>query len=165
LAFAGLGVGLLARDSGAQPAAEAQKISRIVQVSRTPWESGCELDVCRIQILLETPITTPVEAERVDLVVRVGLTYRTSRGDRASAAISLDTGTPPWPQLPPGALALAPAWPGASTTTLTWARRSLPAAGRRYVLNLAVAPKRGRTGAEGASVSGAKTVLVAETSW
>jgi hypothetical protein len=165
VAVVGIGIALAARDSGAQPTAEGQRVSRVVEISRTPWKSGCESDLCRIQILFRTPIATPAAVDRVDLVVRVGLTYRTSRGDRASASISLDTGTPPWPQLPPGTLALAPAWPDASTTTLTWARRNLEAAGRRYVLNLAVAPKRGRPGSGAPSVSGGKTVLVAELSW
>ena len=162
-ALTGLAVGI-SRGSGADSATEAQQISRVVKVYRRPWLSKCELDLCQIQIVSKTPITTPAAAERVDLVVRVGLGYRTSRGDRAAASMVLDTGTLPWPAMAPGSLPLVAA-PDANTTTLTWVYRNLAAGGRRYALDLSVAPRRGRTGPEGATVSGAKTVLAADMTW
>ena len=141
-------------------APDSSGVSRLERTTVLRWASFCESDDCGIAT---TPIryTTPTDVASVDVTLSVTLDYKTSRGDTANAGVSLDDGTPPYD-------ALRPSYPlGTSrtptSTTLTWARRDLPASGRAYTFWLSVASRDGNR--DGASrVSGSRMTVVIE-SW
>jgi hypothetical protein len=127
--------------------------------SRKTWGGNCDLDVCSI-IDVPIPYTTPAAPESVDVTVTITLTYRTSPGDAAYAGLSLDDGTPPYePMRPLRSYPLRPSV-APSSTTLTWVKRDVPAAGKAYTFHFSAV-----TGFGGRSfVSGTKLTIVIE-SW
>jgi hypothetical protein len=131
--------------------------SRVERVSSQSWGGNCGSDFCGI-IDLPIPYTTPQSPEAVDVTVTITLTYRTTRGASAYAGLVLDDGTPPYERMRPrDSYPLRPS--GAPTsTTLTWFRRDVPAAGQSYTFHFSASP-----GGPG-SVAGSKLAIVIE-SW
>jgi hypothetical protein len=105
------------------------------------------------------PYTTPAAPEAVDVTVTITLTYRTSRGDDAVAGLSLDGGTPPYERMKPRSYPLRPSV-APTSTTLTWVRRDVPAAGKAYTFHFSAAPAFGGR----SFISGTKLTIVIE-SW
>jgi hypothetical protein len=135
-------------------------VSRVERVSSQSWGGNCGSDFCGI---VDVPIlyTTPAAPEAVDVTVTITLTYRTSRGDSAHVGLSLDDGTPPYETMRPSASYPLRPSVAPTSTTLTWFRRDVPAAGQSYTFHFSAAP----AGSDGhASVSGSKLVVVIE-SW
>jgi hypothetical protein len=132
-------------------------VSRVERVSSQSWGGNCGSDFCGISDL-PIPYTTPQASEAVDVTVTITLTYRTTRGASASAGLVLDDGTPPYERMRPrDSYPLRPS--GAPTsTTLTWFRRDVPAAGQSYTFHFSASP-----GGPG-SVAGSKLAIVIE-SW
>src|SRR4029078_9496055 len=108
------------------------------------------------------PYTTPTSAASVDLTLTITLDYKTTRRDSASAGISIDDGTPPFEQMRPRDVRLRPSTKR-TTTTLTFLKNDLAAAGQAYTFRFGVAPRE-RSGNEHAAVFGARLVVVIE-SW
>ena len=133
-------------------------VSRVERVITTGWGSTCDLDACAIGV---TPIsyTTPTAPEAVDVTVTVTLDYRTTRGDPARAGLSLSDGTPPFQPMRPRSYPLRPTVQP-TTTTLTWLKRDLPAAGQAYTFQFSASPPFGGQ----SEVSGKKLTVVIE-SW
>lgn len=95
-------------------------------------------------------LTTPTDVSTVDVVVTVTLAYRLGRGESARVTFGYATGPPP--PIPccgdepttafrPGAYPLASAGGRTTTTTLTWIKRDLPAAGEAYRLYFHLDPR------------------------
>jgi len=140
---------------------ESTGVSRVERVISGGWRSECESDSCGIQVT-PIPYTTPTSAASVDLTLTITLDYKTTRGDSASAGISIDDGTPPFEQMRPRDVRLRPSTKRA-TTTLTFLKNDLAAAGQAYTFRFGVAPRE-RSGNEHAAVFGARLVVVIE-SW
>lgn len=135
-------------------------VSRVERVISTGWGSNCDLDACGIGVT-PIPYTTPASAETVDVTVTITLDYRTTRADAARAGLTIDDGTSTTP-MRPGGFPLAPSRIPTSTT-LTWLRQDLPAAGSEYTFNFSASP-RDVDGNGHAAVSGRKLTVVIE-SW
>ena len=140
--------------------ADSEGVSRVERRMMVSWASDCETDNCGI---VTTPIayTTPAAPASVDLTLTVTLDYRTSRRDTARAGVSLDDGTPPFERMRPSYPLTTARTP--TTTTLTWMRRDVPAAGKEYTFRLSVAPGD-RNSDGGSRVSGTRMTVVIE-SW
>jgi hypothetical protein len=135
-------------------------VSRAERVINQSWGGKCGSDFCGIADVA-IPYTAPQAQESVDLTVTVTLTYRTSRGDSAYADLVLDDGTPPYEKMRPrNHYPLRPSITPTSTT-LTWFRRDVPAAGQSYTFHFTASPGGG---SPPASVSGSKLAIVIE-SW
>jgi hypothetical protein len=134
-------------------------VSRVERVTSESWGGSCDFDACGI-VDVPIPYTTPEAPEAVDVTVTLTLTYRTTRGDSAHAGLSLDDGTPPYePMRPRSSYPLRPSIVPTSTT-LTWFRRDVPAAGKMYTFHFSAAPAFGGH----SSVVGTKLAIVIE-SW
>jgi hypothetical protein len=132
-------------------------VSRVERVSSQSWGGSCGSDFCGI-VDVPIPYTTPQGPDAVDVTVTITLTYKTSRGDSAYASLRLDDGTPPYETMRPiDAYPLRPSV-ARTSTTLTWFRRDVPAAGQSYTFHFDASP-----GGPG-SVSGSKLAIVIE-SW
>jgi hypothetical protein len=129
-------------------------VSRVERVSSLRWGGTCDLDFCGIAVV-PIPYTTPTAPEAVDVTVTLTLTYRTTRGDSAHAGLSLDDGTPMRPRTYPLRPSVAP-----TSTTLTWLKRDVPAAGQAHTFHFSAAPAFGGH----SSVVGTKLAIVIE-SW
>jgi hypothetical protein len=93
--------------------------------------------------------------------VTITFDYRTTPGDSARLGLGLNDGTPPQEPMRPQSYPLAPS-PERRTTTATWVKKNLPAAGRSYTFQFAAAPSFDATGTS--AVSGNKMTIVIE-SW
>ena len=134
-------------------------VSRVERVSSVRWGGTCDLDACGI-VDVPIPYTTPTAPEAVDVTVTLTLTYRTTRGDSAHAGLSLDDGTPPFELMRPrDSYPLRPSV-APTSTTLTWLKRDVPAAGQAYTFHFSAAPGFGGH----SSVVGTKLAIVIE-SW
>jgi hypothetical protein len=100
---------------------------------------SCDFDVCSIGPPIEIPYATPMSVDTVDVTVTITFQYRTSRGEQAFAGLSVNDGTSPVPMQPRQYYPLAPA-SAATTTTLTWFKKDLAAAGKAYTFSLGVVP-------------------------
>jgi hypothetical protein len=135
-------------------------VSRLERVISQSWGGNCGSDFCGIADV-PIPYTTPQAPEAVDVTATITLTYRTSRGDSASADLVLDDGTPPYERMRPrNPYPLRPSV-RATSTTLTWFRRDVPAAGQSYTFHFTASPSGG---SPPSSVSGSKLTIVIE-SW
>lgn len=141
--------------------ADSTGVSRVESVVTTGWVSECESDSCGIQV---TPIeyTTPTTSQTVDVTVTITFDYRTSHGDAATAGMSLDDGTPPYEFFRPRSFPLRPTTKR-TTTTLTWFKKDVVAAGHAYTIRFGSAP-HDLNGNDHAEVSGRKLTIVVE-SW
>jgi hypothetical protein len=136
-------------------------VSRVERVISTGWGGRCELDACAIGVT-PIPYTTATGPATVDVTVTITLDYHTSRDDSARATLTLDDGTPPLEPMHPHGWPLGPARVP-TTTTLTWIRKDLPAAGAEYTFQFSASPlDRNRNGFAG--VGGTKLTVVIE-SW
>jgi hypothetical protein len=138
---------------------DSSGVSRVERVVAAGWESSCDLDDCAIGVT-QIPYTTPTAPEAVDVTVTITLDYRTTRGDAARAGLTLDDGTPPLQPMRPGSYPLRPT-ARRTTTTLTWLKKDLAAAGQAYTFEFAASLRFGDRHAE---VSGRKLTVVIE-SW
>jgi hypothetical protein len=162
-----LSIVLLAATTGLVAAAvvartdESTGVSRVERVISTGWRSDCGSDSCGIQ---QTWIqyTTPASAEFVDVTVTITLDYRTTRGDAASAGVSINDGTPPSEPMRPREVPLRPS-AKRTTTTLTFLKRDLAADGMAYTFRFGAAP-RDLNGNGRAVISGERLTAVIE-SW
>jgi hypothetical protein len=131
-------------------------VSRVERVSSQSWGGNCGSDFCGIADV-PIPYTTPAAPEAVDLTITITLTYRTSPGDSAYAGLRLDDGTPPFETMRPiDAYPLRPSV-APTSTTLTWFKRDVPAAGQTYTFHFSASPG-------GRFVAGSKLAIVIE-SW
>lgn len=139
------------------PSASAEtghlRIERVFDYSADPWTAGCGSDYCAIQELFSVSVKAP-DVETVDIVVTVTMDYRTTPGDYV--VVDSVYGGGPRETLRPRGFRLASS--DRTTTTLTWSRRNVPAAGARYSFASTVNP-RTVTGS-GVHASGRKLTLV-----
>jgi hypothetical protein len=136
-------------------------VSRVERVISSGWGTNCDFDFCGIQVT-PIPYTTPAGAATVDVTVAITLDYRTSRADAGLVYLALDDGTPPNESMRPRRWSLGPAR-SPTTTTLTWMKADLPAAGATYTFQLS-ASALDRNGNGVARVGGRKMAVVVE-SW
>jgi hypothetical protein len=135
-------------------------VSRVERVFSQRWGGSCDLDACGIADV-PIPYTTPAAPEAVDVTVTLTLTYRTTGGASAYAGLSLDDGTPPSERMRPrSSYPLRPSI-AATSTTLTWLKRDVLAAGQTYTFHFSAAPA---FGGGHSSVVGTKLAIVIE-SW
>jgi hypothetical protein len=138
---------------------DSSGVSRVERVSSQRWGGSCDLDACGI-LVVPIPYTTPAGPEAVDVTVTLTLTYRTTGGASAHAGLSLDDGTPPYERMRPrSSYRLRPS-SRLTSTTLTWLKRDVPAAGQTYTFRFSAAPASGGH----SSVVGTKLAIVIE-SW
>ena len=138
---------------------DSSGVSRVERVSSQRWGGSCDLDACGI-FDVPIPYTTPAGPEAVDVTVTLTLTYRTTGGASAHAGLSLDDGTPPYERMRPrSSYPLRPS-SRLTSTTLTWLKRDVPAAGQTYTFHFSAAPAFGGH----SSVVGTKLAIVIE-SW
>ena len=156
-----LTAGLLAGIVGAgQPQAGSEAVSRVERTFDT-LRSLCDVDFCVVGAI-PIQVTMPADQAHVDVTLTVTLAYRTSRNDGAVVFAGVDDGTPPSaPMNPRGGFPLAPSQRSTSTT-LTWQKRGLPAAGRDYTFELSIS-SRGLSGDGRSYVRGRKLSVVIET--
>jgi hypothetical protein len=138
--------------------ADSTGVSRVERVISTGWGSECDFDACAIHVT-PIPYTTPTGPEAVDVTVTITLDYRTTRGDSARVGLGLDDGTPPFQPMRPTSYPLRPSVPP-TTTTLTWLKKDLAAAGEAYTFEFSASPSFGGH----SEVSGRKLTVVIE-SW
>jgi hypothetical protein len=129
------------------------------------WRSFChgaDFVVCLgVATPFRIPVTMPAEQETVDVTLTVTLDYVTTPQTAAIAGASIEDGTPPDMRMRPGGFPLAPSL-RSTTTTLTWVRRDLPAAGRTYTFKMGVSA-RSLVGKTNFSARGRKITAVIET--
>lgn len=125
------------------------------------WSGFCGAGFCQVPIIARIDITTPTDADTVDLVLAATFDYRITAGDAALVSASLGRrGQPGLRGLRPGQLEIQSADPSESdSTTLTWAIDDVAARGARYFLEVEVAPKDANSRG-GVKVSGQKGLLV-----
>jgi hypothetical protein len=138
---------------------DSSGVSRVERVSSQRWGGSCDLDACAI-VDLPIPYTTPAGPEAVDMTVALTLTYRTTGGASAYAGLSLDDGTPPYERMRPSSQYPLRPSTRLTSTTLTWLKRDVPAAGKTYTFHFSGAPGFGGH----SSVVGTKLAIVIE-SW
>jgi hypothetical protein len=118
----------------------SEGVSRIERAFSFPWKRACEGDACGVGPLVSIPVRMPADQAHVDVSLTATLEYTTSKGDLALIAASF------WENgrqeaLLPGrhAYRLGPSR-APTSTTLTWVRRNVPAAGREYTFTVEVWP-------------------------
>lgn len=127
------------------------------------WNVSCIGDACAELILADgVAVQTPSDVPQVDIVVSATLDYRTSEGD--SIPVEARYRAPGVPgRLQPGRFRLvSPSQDRLTTSTLTWAKRQLPAAGLRYTFEIWVVP---RPGADLAMEATGRKVTVVVEAW
>lgn len=134
-------------------------VSRVERLITTGWGSHCDFDFCAINVV-PIPYTTPTAVDAVDVTVTITLDYRTKGADAARAGLTLNDGTPPDERIRP-AYPLRPA-PIRTTTTLTWQKKDVPAAGQEYTFHFSVSPSSAGSGPS--VVSGRRLTVIVE-SW
>jgi hypothetical protein len=139
---------------------ESSGVSRVERAVRAAWGGSCDFDACGIGDA-EFSYTTPTSVETVDLTVTITLRYRTSRGDAAFAHLGISDGATTEGMRPTTPYPLAPSVK-ATSTTLTWFKKDVPAAGAAYTFHFGAAPGFDPSGSS--SVSGRKFTVVIE-SW
>lgn len=140
----------------------------------------CNLRSCSLAFGRSVLVKTPSDVDSVDVVFTATIAYTVSRGDSAWVALGFQDPLAPPPPCPPPAGAQAlwvcggprPVAPGAfpiggagdkqTSTTLTWFKRDLPAAGRNYEFSFGVSP-RDADRDQRSSVVASPVVVVAET--
>jgi hypothetical protein len=125
------------------------------------WGASCGSDFCGI-VVTSIPYTTPVAPQAVDITVTITLPYRTTRGDPASVQLLIDDGAE-GEAMRPGSFPLRPTTTR-TTTTLTWLKKDVPAAGKAYTFRLFAKPRRTVGDLGKSSVSGQRLIVVIE-SW
>jgi hypothetical protein len=169
---------LVAASRGGLAANAGSKGVSRVEVRLENSGGRCNFDWCAIGVGQPVTVTTPSDVDSVDIVVTVTAAYSISRGDSAWTAVGYrDPVAPPPPCPPPqpdqpprppcgGPTSLGSypmASPGRQTsTTLTWFKRDLPAAGRSYAFSFGVSP-RDVDGNHRSSVVAKRVVFVTET--
>jgi hypothetical protein len=135
-------------------------VSRVERLISTGWRSHCDFDFCGISAVT-IPYTTPTAVDAVDVTVTITFDYRTAGADSARAVLALDNdGTAPYEAIRPGyPLRRSPI---RTTTTLTWVKKDLPAAGQAYTFLFSVSLPS--IGSHPSEVSGRKLTVVIE-SW
>jgi hypothetical protein len=139
--------------------ADSTGVSRVERVMLVDWGSQCGSDFCFI-VPAGIPYTTPVAPQAVDITVTITLSYRTTRGDPASVQLLIDDGTEGDEWMRPRSFPLRPTTTR-TTTTLTWLKKDVPAAGKAYTFQFFAKP---RHALENARVSGKRLIVVIE-SW
>lgn len=140
---------------------ESSGISRIERLLPDASTGGrCEFDSCGIGPPITLLYTTPASVEMVDVTVTITFRYRTSPGNPAFADLSVSDGTSQMEMKPRQSYPLAPA-AQETTTTLTWFKRDLPAAGKEYSFELGVVPPF----VQGRSSASARNLTVVIESW
>lgn len=146
------------------------RLERSLQLA-TPWTVDCDGDSCGGVELIEITFHTPASVAAVDLTVNVTLNIQVnddqSDGPPADyAMIGANLGqdcTGRFHDLNPGPLPLrVPAANNPSTTSVTWTKGRIAAAGRSYCIHIAISPRDG-DGDAMMSISGSKFAAVAET--
>jgi hypothetical protein len=125
------------------------------------WSGHCAFDACDVPTIARTEITTPADADTVDLVLGATFDYKITAGDTAFVGAGISRkGQPGLRPLAPGELEIQSAEPSeANSTTLTWAIDGIRARGAHYTLSVIVSPyDEGGNGS--VTVSGQKGLLV-----
>jgi hypothetical protein len=135
--------------------ADSTGVSRVERVMWVDWGAVCGSDFCGI-VVTSIPYTTPVAPQAVDITVTITLPYWTTRGDPASVGLRIYDGTE-GEAMRPGRYPLRPTTTR-TTTTLTWLKKDVPAAGKAYTFQFSA---QGRLNS---SVSGKRLIVVIE-SW
>lgn len=128
-----------------------------------PWEARCDSRGCSIPKLIGVVASTPESVAAVDVVMWATLDYSISRGDWAEAEAGYvhDGKTSPMTAGPYPLSSLGSSPSLRSTTTLTWAKGVLGAAGKQYEFVVAINPRDG-DGDRTVRVSGTKLTLIIE---
>ena len=154
--------------AGAGGAGKTQRgsdaVSRVERAFNQAWTSECDFDACVITTFPAFPITTPTDVANVDVTMTVTLEYATTAGTaaRAGAEARLAGGSASSIGMAPtGGFRLAPSL-RPTTTTLTWVKRRLAAAGRTYNVRFGISI-RSLTGDDTYSIRGRRLAVVIET--
>jgi hypothetical protein len=140
---------------------ESAGVSKVERFLRDAQTGGsCSFDACGIRPPAAIPYTTPTSVQAVDVTVTITFRYRTSRGHQAFAGLSVNEGTSGTPMQPRRNYPLAPA-AKETTTTLTWFKKDLPAAGKEYTFELSAVPPF----VQGRSFVSARRLTVVIESW
>lgn len=156
VAAAAAAVGVTAAVTRTSDSTGVSRVERLISIG---WGSHCDFDFCAINVV-PIPYTTPTAVDAVDVTVTITFDYRTKGADAARAGLVLNDGTPPHEPIRP-AYPLRPS-PIRTTTTLTWQKKDLPAAGQEYTFHFSVSPSSAGSGPS--VVSGRKLTVVIE-SW
>jgi hypothetical protein len=129
------------------------------------WGSHCEGGEFVVCLGVATPVRVPVrmpaDQATVDVTLTVTLDYVTTPDTAVIAGARIEGRTFPGMRMRPGGFPLAPST-RPTTTTLTWIRRDLPAAGRTYTFKMGVSA-RSLVGETNFSARGRKITAVIET--
>lgn len=122
--------------------ANAPHTVRFESTKAQHWAVGCEDAGCVGSLLMKAKVESP-SSQRMDVVVTATMDYRTST-DGAVAIRGTYRGAGRNGILSPGPWVLtSPSQGRFTTTTMTWVKRLLPAAGREYTFRLEAAPRPG----------------------
>lgn len=139
----------------------ALRRTEVTTVVKGGWTASCIGDACaELSFVDGLVVRTPSAVSEVDVVLSATLDYRTSAGD--SMAVEARYRAPGASgQLRPGRFRLVSPSPDLLTTsTLTWAKRRLPGAGRRYTFEILLLPRPGAD--DEMEASGRKLTVVVE---
>lgn len=130
------------------------------------WQAADDVDNGVRAILFQDEIATPTSTEEVDIVATATLSFRTSRSDQGSVRLDL---TPVGGAdaadiaMQPGPLPyMSPTSHSDTTTTFTWIRKGVPAAGASYSFQLETGVTDGKDRGHSAQASGSKVTVVVE---
>jgi hypothetical protein len=134
----------------------APDVSRDRRVFAGGWTSRCDFDSCGTAVT-SISYVAPNVAKHVDVTLTITFDYKTSRGDGARMALSLDDGTPPYEVARPRSALQPSDIPGHRIlVTKTWVKKNLPAERRAYTFKFSVASVNGNPGlSEGTHDEGA----------
>jgi hypothetical protein len=152
--------------AGAGGAGEAQQgsdaVGRLERTFNQSWRSFCGSDHCTIATFAPYPVTTPLDRASIDVTMTVTLEYATSPGTQGIVSAGFQEEASSVVEMAPtGGFRLASS-PRPTTTTLTWVRRRLPAAGRTYSFRFGVS-LRSLIGKRAHEIRGRRVSVVIET--
>ncbi len=130
-------------------------------IFENPWEASCDSHGCGIPTIGAMRVGMPSNVVRVDVVVTVSLDYKTSPSDWGAVRTSFKEGSDGslTPMNPRNFTITSPSPDRLTSTTLVWAKKGLPAAGREYTFQVAVYA-RDANGDLNASVQGRRLSFV-----
>ncbi len=127
--------------SGAADPAAARRYERTRSFSPA-WDARCDSHGCEVPTLIEVPVSTPAGVTEVDVTATLTLDYRTTDSDWGFVQAAFrEKGAPRTPMNPGDFPVLSPGRFGSSS--LVWVKRNVPAAGRDYMFEVSVLPRRG----------------------
>ena len=150
-----------ASGSGAVPKLDDRRRYERAVTFQPWWQAFCDQHECGVPTLIEVAVTTPSDVAHMDVVVTLSLDYRTSPSDWGNVhAFFSEDDVAPATSMNPGAFPImSPSPRHFASTTLTWVKRGVPAAGRSYTFAVDVVAKDGSGDSE-ATVRGTKLSVV-----